>query len=65
LNPPEDHPWKTHSSRQGDLFAHPNSIYAKAKKDPLVLERILDGMREADEDLASMEEWARNGFVAR
>lgn len=61
------HPWRQSFIRheeKKDLYAHPNSVYAKAKGDSAQMDRILDGMREADEDLQAMERWYRNGFIS-
>lgn len=62
----QEHPWRKTFLPKDKLqsYAHPNSVYAQAKGDPAKMDRILDGMREADEDLQAMEQWARNGFVA-
>jgi hypothetical protein len=55
-------PWNHSIKKTRDKFAHPNSLYAKAKDNPTILDKIIRGLREADEDLANMERWYRRGF---
>lgn len=54
---------KTTPEHRLNTYAHENSLYSQARKSPRLMERILDGLREADEDLKAMEDWARRGFV--
>jgi len=43
---------------------HPNSIEARAQKDPELARRLKRGRMEADEDLHSIETWVRDGCVS-
>jgi hypothetical protein len=61
---PSDTPWKHSLKHERDKYAHPNSLYAKGKDNPALLEKIVKGMKEADEDLRQMNDWARKGFLA-
>lgn len=41
---------------------HPNSLAARARKDPALKERIAEGRKRFNEDRAAMEWWANGGF---
>jgi hypothetical protein len=56
--PPSSKAWK-----RGGL-AHPNSLEAKSGYDLERHKTIAAGRRRADQDLTSMEIWARQGFEA-
>lgn len=43
---------------------HPNSLLAKAGKDPALMKKIKEGWRRAREDQNSFERWKRRGFRA-
>ena len=42
--------------------AHPNSVEGSA--DPATLKKINEARREANEKVATMDDWARNGFTS-
>lgn len=62
----EEHPWREGWGQDPKhRNAHPNSILARARDtNPELVARILDGMREADEDLKAMERWKLRGFIS-
>ena len=43
---------------------HPNSLQAKALKDPELAEKLRRGRQEADEEAQVWEHWARSGCTA-
>lgn len=45
-----------------NTYCHPNSLLAKARHNPAMMSKILDGWREAEADARAYERWARRGF---